>query len=135
MATHLRATGLRPDVVLCSSARRARDTLEAVRPSLGDQVTLHIEDELYGADADELLTRLRKLPPPTGSVMVVGHNPGLHDLASNLTGDGDARAVAQLRIKFPTAALAVLHLGSAHWSDLGPGQAYLADLVLPRDLR
>jgi phosphohistidine phosphatase len=135
IALHMKSTGMSPDLVLCSSALRARDTLDRLGPALDGHIERSIEDELYGADADELLTRLRKIPPSTGSAMVIGHNPGLHDLAADLIGDGDERAVAQLRIKFPTAALAVLQLGTAKWNELDFGQAYLSNLVLPRELR
>jgi phosphohistidine phosphatase len=133
IAVYMVDMGLRPDIVLSSSARRARDTLEALRQPLGTHTNVHIEEGLYGADADELLGRLRSLTPRAGSVMLIGHNPGLHDLAADLAGDGNQRALAQLQTKFPTAAMAVLQL-TGEWSELDVGQAYLADLVLPRDL-
>lgn len=123
---------MHPDVVLCSSARRALDTLTALRP-LDTHTKLHIEEGLYGADADELLGRLRGVTPRAGSVMLIGHNPGLHDLAADLAGGGDERALAQLQSKFPTAAMAVLQI-PGDWSELALGHAHLADLVLPRDL-
>ncbi len=66
--------------------------------------------------------------------MIVGHNPGLHDLAVELAGDGDSAATAQLHTKFPTGALETMDLGSSSWDNLGPGQAYLVSLVLPRQL-
>ena len=120
--------------MLCSSARRARDTLEALKPALGHHLDVHIDDDLYGADARMLLGRLRGVGHDIASVMIVGHNPGLHDLAVELTGDGDKAAITQLHTKFPTGALATLDLGGASWDHLGPSQAYLVSLVLPRQL-
>jgi phosphohistidine phosphatase len=121
--------------VLCSSARRARETLAALQPALGDQAEVLVTDDLYGADAGVVVRRLGEVDPNIGSVMIVGHNPALHDLALELTGDGDAAAVAQLHTKFPTGALATLQLGPTRWDELAAGQAYLANLVLPRMLR
>lgn len=134
IASHVARAGIRPALVLCSSARRAQDTLDAVAASLGDDAEHRVEDDLYGASADDLLRRLRAVEAGTASVLVVGHNPGLHDLAADLTGDGDEQAVAQLHTKFPTGALARLDLGGIEWHDLGRGSAYLQSLVVPRQL-
>jgi len=125
---------IRPALVLCSPARRARDTLDIVRPQLGADVEVRTDDAIYTFDADDLLERLQSVPSSIESVMVVGHNPALHDLASLLAGEGDSAALAQLREKFPTGALAMLDLGGTEWSGLGAGQAYLTGLVLPRQL-
>ncbi len=135
IADYFRSEAVRPALVLCSSARRARETLAEVRPALGEQAEVRVTDELYGADADEMLHRLRALGQDIASVMIVGHNPGLHDLALELAGDGDEAAIAQLHTKFPTGALATLQLGRTRWDELAPGQAYLASLVLPRPPR
>jgi phosphohistidine phosphatase SixA len=64
MARYLRREGIHPDVVLCSSAKRARQTLERVLPALGDGVDLEVEDDLYTFDADVLLARLKRVPTP-----------------------------------------------------------------------
>ena len=111
------------------------ETLAELKPTLGDQTEVVVSDDLYGADADEVLRQLGEVDRDIASVMIVGHNPGLHDLALELTGDGDEAAIAQLHSKFPTGALATLQLGPASWNELAPGQAYLANLVLPRPPR
>jgi phosphohistidine phosphatase len=116
--------------VLCSSARRTRDTLALLE--LGKDVAVEIEDELYGAGPPDLLDRLRRVDAQVDSVMMIGHNPGLQDLAVELAGAGDADDLEQLHAKFPTAALATLDLGSGGWSELDRGTASLASLVLPR---
>jgi phosphohistidine phosphatase len=134
IADHVRSEAVRPRLVLCSSARRAQETLTELRPALGDHAEVITED-LYGADAGEILHRLGEVDQNIASVMIVGHNPGLHDLALELTGDGDAAAISQLHTKFPTGALATLHLGSTRWDELAAGQAYLASLVVPRPPR
>ncbi len=135
IADYVRSEGVRPALVLCSSARRARETLTELNEALGDQAEVLVTDDLYGADAGEILHRLGEVDQNIASVMIVGHNPGLHDLALELTGDGAAAAISQLHTKFPTGALATLHVGPIRWGELGAGQAYLASLVLPRPPR
>lgn len=126
MAEHLRSSDLKVDLVLCSSARRARETLERLGDTFGDAETLD-EDSLYGAGDDELLERLRRLPAEVDSVAVIGHNPGLHDLAVALT-----RAGRKLE-RYPTGAVAVLEF-EGPWSDLDSGRAKLRSFVKPKDL-
>jgi len=139
LAHYIAASHVEPALVLCSTATRARQTLDGVRQSFGADVDVWHEDALYGADASELLDRLRRLPPAVPSVMVVGHNPGLEDLALALAGggrdgldNGDA-ALAGLHRKFPTGALATFVI-DGDWASLGPRETTLTAFVVPRDL-
>lgn len=133
LARHFHEARVQPALVLCSTAVRARQTLEGVAASLGDDVAVWFEDDLYGADAEELLERLRALPPAVPSVMVVGHNPALEDLAMALIGGGDEQALARMHEKFPTGALASL-LVEGDWRSLATGAAALTAFVVPKDL-
>ena len=131
IAKHLRRLGFEPELVLCSSAARTRETLELVRPSLaGSAVSL--EEGLYAASRDELLTRLRLVPDDVSSVMLIGHNPGLQELALTLGSAGDE--LERLRSKFPTGALAMLTVATT-WRRLAPAEAALAAYVVPKQLR
>jgi phosphohistidine phosphatase len=131
MRKHLRAQRIDPDLVLCSTAVRARQTLARIEPALGRQ-EVKVERALYGATADALMARLRKLPAKCSSVLVIGHNPGLEDLVLELARPSTQRdAVA---VKFPTAALATLELDIDGWGELAPGGADLTAFVRPRDL-
>jgi phosphohistidine phosphatase len=130
MARHLREAGVAPDLVLCSSAVRARQTLELVQPALGD-AAVRVEDGLYAATADRLLERLRALPEPVRSVMLVGHNPGLQDLALDLAARGSR--LPELAAKLPTGALVTLRTDGP-WATLETGAAELVDLVAPRSV-
>jgi phosphohistidine phosphatase len=132
LAGYVRDEGIHPDLVLCSPAARATETLDLVRPGLGQDADVRVEEALYGAGASELLDRLRQLPESVGWVMLVGHNPGLQQLAVHLARDGPLRERA--RSHFPTGALATLRLRSATWAELGPGQADLVAWVAPREL-
>mgnify|MGYP001160720439 CR=1 FL=1 len=133
LARHIRRAGIRPAVVLCSSARRTRQTLRLLKPGLGNKPERHIEDSLYGADAAALLRRLRALPKRADSVLLIGHNPGLQDLALALARPGKARERMQQR--FPTGALATLRIDKAGWRKLGKGDAALVGYLTPQELR
>jgi phosphohistidine phosphatase len=131
IARHLSEQEIAPELVLCSTARRAQETFQRIEPVLGTPA-LRLERELYGASAGALLERLRDVPDAVGSVMLIGHNPGIEELALTLA--GPARAGRTLGAKFPTAALATLALPGASWRALGPGEAELIAYVRPRDL-
>src|SRR2546425_347214 len=77
IAKHLVRLGIEPELVLCSSAERTRETL--VRPILGASSTVRLEAKLYAASSHELLERIRAVPDGVTSVMLIGHNPGLQD--------------------------------------------------------
>ncbi len=130
LANHLSHEGIAPDLVLCSSAQRARETLEGISPALGD-VPASIDDRLYGASAAELGERLREIPDTVQSVMLIGHNPAVERLALDLAGTGEA--IAELEQKYPTGALATLEFDGS-WGALERGSAHLARFVRPRDL-
>jgi phosphohistidine phosphatase len=131
IARHLREHGIEPDLVLCSSARRARETLKRIEPALGT-AAVRVEDDLYAASAQALLERLRSVPDTVESVMLIGHNPGLQDLALDLA--RRSPTVGDFAAKYPTAALATLELSAPSWHELGHGTAELIALVRPRAL-
>ena len=124
--------GIEPELVLCSCAARTRETLELIRPALG-AATVKLEAELYGASADQLLERIRAVREEVATLMLIGHNPGLQDLALVLASAGAERE--RLEVKFPTAALATLTLAERTWRRLDEGGAVLAAYVVPRELR
>jgi phosphohistidine phosphatase len=124
---HLREAGVEPELILCSTARRARDTLALLE--LASPVS--VEGELYGASGATLLERLRETSDELHSLLLVGHNPGIHDLAVLLAGDGPLQA--ELGAGFPTAALATLTF-NAGWRALRPGACELVAFVKPREL-
>ncbi len=127
IAGHLAREGIEPELVLCSSSVRTRQTLERI----GLNAPVEIEDALYAAPASELLARLRAVGSRVDSVMLIGHNPGIQDLALRLAGRGPD--LDTMRRKFPTAALATLEFDGA-WSDLAPATAELVAFVKPKQL-
>jgi phosphohistidine phosphatase len=131
MAKHLRRERIAPALVLCSSARRAQETLDRIAPALGADTRVVIEPELYRASANDLLERLRRLPETTDSAMLVGHNPAVQELALLLAGAGSGRAA--IEGKYPTAALAAFGFEGS-WSELHAGAADLIAFVTPKVL-
>ena len=134
MGRYMSFADLRPDVVLCSSAARTRQTIEQLLPAIGDDMPVEYEDALYDGGPGTLMDRIRQLPDACHSVLIVGHNPALHTLAVNLAGSGDPIAMARLQAKFPTAGLAMLVLEPDHWRDLAPEACELHSFVVPSDL-
>jgi phosphohistidine phosphatase len=133
IARYMRRKKIRPALVLCSPSVRTRQTLEAIQPSLAKGCAVEFVPQLYAASEQDLLERLRALPESVSSVMLVGHNPGLHDLALALASRG--AELPQLEEKFPTGALATLVVHRESWAALSPGDAELVDYVVPRQLR
>lgn len=133
LAGHLATIDPPPGLVLCSTARRAQDTLAPIRDRLPASTEVLVEDDLYGAPAPQLLERLRRLPDEVPSALLVGHNPGLEDLVRALGRHGAPDLIARVHGKFPTGALATLAFDGP-WTGLGAAPATLEAFVVPADL-
>jgi phosphohistidine phosphatase len=133
IAKFLKDSNLEPSIVLCSSAVRARQTLELLRPALPGSTTVKVEPRLYSADSKELLTRVRRLSKRMPSVLIIGHNPAIQDLALTLASENSRSD--EIRKKFPTAALAMFDAPIGEWKNLEPGKASLVDFITPKGLR
>lgn len=124
-----------PDLVLCSSAARARATWGAVEQALeaggGAGSIVRYEPDLYLASARALLGLVRATPATVGRLLVVGHNPGLQDLALNLAGSGPSKALAALAEKLPTSAVVTLGSDRA-WDSWSTGACRLQSFEVPR---
>jgi phosphohistidine phosphatase len=122
---------VRPQLVVCSTAVRAQQTLQRVLPGLGEPA-VWVEVTLYAAGAETLLARVRALPDEVDEAMIVGHNPGLMELLLLLAAPGPLRERARGNV--PTGALAELEADVERWADISPGEAQLTEFVLPREL-
>lgn len=130
VGAHLRARELLPDLVLCSSSARTRETFDR----LGlDGIEVSFDERLYGAGGDELLGRLRELGTDVVTVLLIGHNPGVQELALELVRPARTPEAARMGEKFPTGALAVFGVRAA-WVELSAATARLETFVTPRDL-
>jgi phosphohistidine phosphatase len=137
MGRWLRTAGHVPDQVLCSTARRARETWRLAQPGLGATPPVSFDDGVYDASATELLDLIRRAPPTARTLLVVGHDPAIPELALTLAsaarpGHRDA-ALDHMKAKFPTAAIAVLEF-TGNWDRLAAGSARLTGFATPRDV-
>jgi phosphohistidine phosphatase len=129
---HIEGLELRPDLVMCSSSRRTRETLAGIRPAIGRKVHVELDSALYGASVEQLITELRRLDDHVSTVFLIGHNPGVVDLVDLLAA---APATGGAAIDaFPTAAVAVLSVAGP-WSALQPACAVLESFWAPRHPR
>jgi phosphohistidine phosphatase len=120
----LRDHGYLPEVVVCSDARRTRQTWKLVARELGGSPAVRFDPRAYAASGMTLLYLARELPAACRSALLIGHNPGVSDLARSLV------EPPETGISFPTAAVAVLEF-DGDWPDLAPGQARLLDFTTP----
>jgi len=134
IADHLRQRGCQFDLVLCSAARRAADTWRPIAAALTYEAPVSRERSLYLAGDDNLMNRLRSLDEKVCSVLLIGHNPDLEELADALCAGGEAGALRRIAAKYPTGALATIKLDTPRWPELAVGAGYLESFVVPRDL-
>ena len=121
------------DLVLCSSSARTRETADLVLAAFDARPRVLFEDGLYLVGEAALLRRLRRLDEASGSVLVIGHNPGLHRLAVALAAPKSPQFAALAEGKFPTTARASLRIDT-DWAGLERGQNYLTAYVTPKSL-
>jgi len=132
----LRKSGYVPDRVLCSTARRTRETWQLVEEELGAHPQTVFEDRVYGASSAELLDLAHQTSADVHALLIVGHDPAMRGLTLELAGeqsdDVEAEALGRVRDKYPTAAIAVLAFPS-DWAELSLGRARLAEFAVPGD--
>jgi phosphohistidine phosphatase len=142
MGRWLRTAGHVPDQVLCSTARRARRTWQLAQSRLGATPLVSLDQGVYQGSAVQLLDLIRRAPPAVRTLLLVGHDPAIQELALTLAAMTPAfhlsdatppDALDRMRAKFPTAAIAVFEF-TGNWDRLGPGTARLTSFVIPRDL-
>ncbi len=139
LGRYLSRQGMHPDLVLCSSAVRAYQTWELVSAEW-DQVDkagsppVEMRSSLYLANPIELQSTIKRIGDDIKTVMIIGHNPGMAQLAARLVIGGDPRGMKSMTKKFPTAALAIIQLPIESWSLLRAGQGRLEAFVRPKDL-
>jgi phosphohistidine phosphatase len=155
MGRQLAALDVRPELVLCSSARRARETLERVQRQLAASgaprgsggtdasqashrsdaaLPVAVEPGLYAGDASDLLRRIRAVPDSVETLMLVGHEPAMSQLAGGLAAPDRSEAWRKMRRKYPTGACAELCFRAGRWAEIAPGSGKLLRFLVPRDL-
>lgn len=123
-----------PDLVLCSSAKRTKQTVRRVRTVMPDLPKPEVERGLYHASPIVLKERLARLPADCDAVLVVGHQPGLGAFARKLADGRETRRCKRAYEHFPTAAAAVMELDVDDWSEIAFASARFVDFAKPREL-
>lgn len=135
MGQYIAQNGLMPDLILCSTAKRARETLERASGAWSRIPPVHVEGGLYSFSGGAgYLDLIRQTDGGIGALMLIGHNPTIEILVDQLMGDGETEAVEKLAHKYPTAALAVLEFDIEAWHQVEPGGGTLTHFILPREL-
>lgn len=134
MGSFMAENGIAPDLILCSPSVRTRQTLDLVLPHLKPAPEILYEDAIYLGSPSVLLKRLRKVDSASRHVMIVAHDPGLHNFAMELSGSGDPDMLQALSRKFPTAGLAVIAFDAGAWSRVKPGAGRLVLFMAPKRL-
>jgi phosphohistidine phosphatase len=136
MGRHMHDAGFQPSRVFCSTAERTRETLEILGGAAewaAHDPSREFVDQLYLASPDEILTVLQDLDEATPSALVIGHNPGIHELACALAEPRDG-LYRQLLDKYPTGALTVLTTASEGWRTIGATRMVLSAFEQPQSL-
>lgn len=132
MGRYMMQHALAPDHAVVSPSRRTRETWEMVAPAFGKQPKFAYEPRIYEAAWKMLLGVVRETPQDAHTLLLVGHNPGMQELAAVLTGTGETEARHRLQDKFPTSALAVIDFPTDDWQSLKPSIGRLDRFVTPR---
>jgi phosphohistidine phosphatase len=134
MGAYLARTGMVPGLVLASSARRVLETLDLVIAGWPSKPAVRKLKSLYLAMPREMLRRLQAIGREPDRVMLVGHNPGIADLANWLCAPGNAEQPAGLARKFPTGAIAVLEFDVEDWGEVDAETGRLVDFATPKQI-
>lgn len=125
--------GIRPDLVICSPAKRTRQTLKPIKALWDPRPEIVFEASVYEAELATLKNTLRHASSDHRSILLVGHNPGLQQLALDLMDNGSDAHSQSLRTKFPTGAIACLTTNGESWKRMQGGSFHLQEFVLPRE--
>jgi Phosphohistidine phosphatase SixA len=134
MGEEMAERALAPELVVCSTSTRTRQTLERWLMASKMAPEIIFAKDLYHASPSVMLDIVKKIAPGHGSVMLLGHNPGMEQFAMQIAADLSSKAAKSMMEKFPTAALAVFDLPNKSWADMEPGTGTLTCYLTPRQL-
>eukprot|EP01037_Dinobryon_pediforme_P013374 gene13374-13489_t len=134
MGQYMHKEQLLPDAVVTSDALRTQETTTLVMQALKEKIDIIRDPKIYLAEAHQLLKRIQNFPDNAKTCLMVGHNPGFHDVAQLLVGYGDRYAAARLRSGMPTCGLAVLDFDVESWSNVTERAGRLERFIIPADL-
>ncbi len=134
IGAYMAGHALHPDRVVISPSLRTQETWKHAKTAFRPQPEAQTVDRLYDAMPKAIFDVIKDTPASARSLLVIGHNPGLHELALMLIASGDTEAREQLREKLPTCGLAIIDFPADDWSKLHPRAGRLERFVTPRSL-
>lgn len=134
MGAYMAAAGLVPDLAIVSSARRAQETWAHARPAFAAAIVQRDDRRIYEASAAAIAQVIGDTGPEIAALLLVGHNPGFHELALQLAGSGNLPDLARLRREYPTAGLAVIDFAAQTWRQLSNGAGRLELVATPQSI-
>ena len=130
MGKYLRSRDLTPELVLCSAATRTTETFEHFRQAYAQPLRVEYSKNLYHASAKEIMNHIALVGDEVGTLLIVGHNPGMHQLALLLAKDGDEKLVDTLALKFPTGSMGIYTMDKP-WADIFTAHTAIRDFTTP----
>ena len=134
VAIYLAGQKIHPGLVLCSSAQRTRETFARLVEKFTHQYTVSFRDDLYHASTTGMIAALAEVPQTQDCVMLIGHNPGMEELAYSLAGKGHPETLELMGTKYPTAAIAVIDFDIPRWQEIPGSSGTLERFVRPVDI-
>jgi len=132
MGAYMAAQGIKPQKILCSTSTRTRQTLKYLNGEFAEIV--EFSDAVYNASENQHLQNIAAQSDETASLMIIAHNPGLHQIATRLAREGDHALLRQMAVEFPTCSLVVIDLGDMHWSEIFTAHGKLKVFATPRTI-
>lgn len=132
LGLEIKTRALIPDLVYCSVATRTKQTLACLEDTLEDLSVIELET-LYNGSCGDLFAAIQDSSEDVETLMIVAHNPGIHELAGRLTGDGDPALLEKLLFGYPPGSLSVIACPCEKWTDIQLGDNQLTALLSPSD--
>ena len=131
----LRERGLSFDAIIASPATRARETVERFAIGYESMPKLHFEPAIYLASTGTLIGIINALPDDAQSVMIVGHNPGFHDIVLRMTKENGNGLRGKVCANYPTGAFSLVDFAVERWADVEPSSGEIRQVIFPRELQ
>ena len=131
MGAYCQKTKIFPHLIMCSTAARTRETLTHVQPYLSQSFTVEFDEGLYLASATAMHARIRAVEATVSSLMLIGHNPGIHTLACLLAGVDECGEAQNMQMGFPTTALAEIRVDVDCWEAVEAQSGRLIRFITP----
>jgi len=132
LGRHLQNTGIHPDLILLSPAKRTHETFQLLAEQLSPRPDVVNLKKLYEARMADIVREIQQQAGAVARLMVIAHNPGIESLAWHLTGDDPSNALAILQLKYPTSGMTTLTFDIAKWADITPNSGTLVNFTSPR---